>query len=116
MIERWEPQSGKVTSVSDGIAQDNLDIATGYLYRVENLPAFSEIEELRWKALMDSDGERIGTIENIERDEESDRAEFMQIGRGGFLGFGAERFLVPVTAIVRVDEKHVYIDRPLQQL
>ena len=59
---------------------------------------------------------KIGTIETIERDEETDRVEFLQIGRGGFLGFGAERFLVPVTAIVKVDEKHVYIDRPLQQL
>ena len=100
----------------DGITPRDLEVAAGSLYTVENPPAFAEIEELRWKALVGSDGERIGTIEKIERIEETDRAEFIQIGRGGLLGFGAERFLVPVTAIVRVDEKHVYIDRPLQQL
>jgi sporulation protein YlmC with PRC-barrel domain len=102
--------------MSDGIAQNDLEVSIGYMYRVENLPAFADVEALRWKSLVGNDGEKIGTIETVERNEDTDRVEFLQIGRGGFLGFGAERFLVPVTAIVRVDEKHVYIDRPLPTL
>jgi sporulation protein YlmC with PRC-barrel domain len=102
--------------MSDGIAQNNVEVALTYLYTVEDLPAFSEVEEFRWKVMLGIDGERIGTIENVERNEDTDRVEFLQVGRGGFLGFGAERFLVPVTVIVRVDEKHVCIDRSLRDL
>ena len=102
--------------MSDRVAQNDLEGVLSYVYRIESLPAFSDVEDLRWKTLVANDGDKIGTIENIERDEDTDRVEFMQVGRGGFLGFGAERFLVPVTAIVKVDEKHVYIDRPLNRL
>jgi sporulation protein YlmC with PRC-barrel domain len=87
-----------------------------YLYAENNLPASSDVEHLRWKTLIDSDGEKIGTIENIETDEDTGRVEFLEVGRGGFLGFGAERFLVPVTRIVHVEDKTVQIDRPLPQL
>jgi sporulation protein YlmC with PRC-barrel domain len=102
--------------MSEGIAQNDVEGVLSYMYHLENLPAFSDVEELRWKTLIGNDGERIGTIESIERNEDTERVEFMQVGRGGFLGFGAERFLVPVTAIVNVDEKHVSIDRPLRNL
>lgn len=89
---------------------------TRFLYDENNLPAFADVEELRWKTLLDCDGEKIGTIEAIEVDELRGRVEFMEVGRGGFLGFGAERFLVPVTRIVQVEEKSVRIDRRLRQL
>lgn len=102
--------------MSDGTVQSDVEGVLSYMYDLENLPAFADIEDLRWKTLAANDGEKIGTIESLERDEDTDRVEFLQIGRGGFLGFGAERFLVPVTAVVKVDEKHVYIDRPLNQL
>lgn len=102
--------------VSESMVEHDVAEVSVYLYRFENLPAFADIEELRWKTLIGNDGEKIGTIESIERDEDTDRVEFLQIGRGGFLGFGAERFLVPVTALVRVDEKSVRIDRPMATL
>lgn len=107
---------GNEAPMSDGTTQNDLEGVLSYMYSMEHLPAFDEMDELRWKALVGCDGERIGTIENIDRDEDTDRVEFMQVGRGGFLGFGAERFLVPVTSIVKVDEKHVYLDRPSQSL
>lgn len=88
----------------------------GPLFQENNLPAFADIEPMRWNVLIDSDGEKIGTIESIEVDEETGRVEFLEVGRGGFLGFGAERFLVPVTRIVKIDEKTVQIDRPSARL
>lgn len=102
--------------MSDGAAESAVEVAVVYMYQVENLPAFADMEELRWKTLIGSDGDKIGTIEKVERDEETDRVEFLQIGHGGFLGFHADRFLVPVTVIVNVDDKNVYIDRSLQTL
>lgn len=87
--------------------------AFAYLYVEGNLPLFADVETLRWRQLIDCDGDRVGTIEAIAVDEQTGRVEFIEVGRGGFLGFGAERFLVPVTRIVRVEEKSVQIDRPL---
>ena len=102
--------------MGDRVTQNDVEGVLSYIYQLENLPAFEDVEGLRWRVLIDCDGERIGTIEDIERHEDSDRVEFLQIGRGGFLGFGAERFLVPVTAIVRVDDKNVCIDRSIEHL
>ncbi len=102
--------------MSDGIAQNDVEAALTYMYQAENLPILATVEGLRWKVLVGSDGARIGTIETILTIEDVDRVEFIEVGRGGFLGFGAERFLVPVTVIVQVDEKQVAIDRSLQQL
>ncbi len=102
--------------MSDGIAQNDVEVELTHLYQPGSLPLLATAEELRWKILVDGDGERIGTIETIVSDEDVDRVEFIEVGRGGFLGFGAERFVVPVTVILRVDEKQVYIDRRKQQL
>lgn len=96
--------------MSETLATNLGESGSPYLFRDDNLPALVDIEELRWKILIDSEGEKIGTIESIESDEDTGRVEFLEVGRGGFLGFGAERFLVPVTRIVQVDEKAVQID------
>lgn len=103
-------------SERDSLSAIEIDDLPDALYRADNLPALEDVAEYRWKVLMNFQEERIGTIESIDIQAESTRVEFLQIGRGGFLGFGAERFLVPVTRIRRVDDKHVYIDLPLERL
>jgi sporulation protein YlmC with PRC-barrel domain len=98
-------------SMSDALASQYSSENSGYLYQDTNLPSLDDVEALRWKVLIDCDGERIGTIESIEVDEDTGRVEFLEVGRGGFLGFGAERFLVPVYRIIQIEEKTVQIDR-----
>ncbi len=102
--------------MSKFLATNLADGGQTYLYVPENLPALADVEELRWKVLVDSDDEKIGTIESIEVDEDTGRVEFIEVGRGGFLGFGAERFLVPVTRLIEVTEKTVKLDRSANQL
>jgi sporulation protein YlmC with PRC-barrel domain len=97
--------------MSDTLASEIAVVGSRTLFQENNLTACDEIEPPRWKVLIDCDGEKIGTIESIEVDEDTQRVEFLEVGRGGFLGFGAERFLVPVIRIVQVDEKTVQIDR-----
>ncbi len=92
-------------SMSDTVASEIATLKSRNLFEERNLPAYADVEPLRWKVLIDCDGERIGTIESIEVDEDTGRVEFVEVGRGGFLGFGAERFLVPVIRIVEVEEK-----------
>ena len=103
-------------SMSDTLASEIATLKSRNLFEERNLPAYADIEPLRWKVLVDCDGERIGTIETIEVDEDTGRVEFVEVGRGGFLGFGADRFLVPVIRIVQIEEKHVRIDRPSSAL
>ena len=98
--------------MSDALASGIATEKPYYLYQDDNLPALADVEDLRWKVLVDCEGEKIGTIEHIEVNEDTGRVEFLEVGRGGFLGFGAERFLVPVTRIVEVDDKTVKVDRP----
>lgn len=98
-------------SMSDTLASEFTVLKSHTLFEERNLPAYDEIEPLRWKVLVDCDGERIGTIETIEVDEDTGRVEFVEVGRGGFLGFGADRFLVPVIRIIQIEEKTVQIDR-----
>jgi sporulation protein YlmC with PRC-barrel domain len=102
--------------MSDTLAMNLAVTGSHYLYQDTNLPALADVENLRWKVLVDRDGEKIGTIESIQYDEDTLRVEFVEVGRGGFLGFGAERFLVPVTRILQVEEKTVQIDRPSKTL
>ena len=89
-------------SMSDTVASEIATLKSRNLFEERNLPAYADIEPLRWKVLIDCDGERIGTIESISVDEDTGRVEFVEVGRGGFLGFGADRFLVPVIRIVQV--------------
>lgn len=97
--------------MSDTLASGTAAPEPYYLYQEGNLPALADVENLRWKVLVDCNGEKIGTIEHIEVHEKTGRVEFLEVGRGGFLGFGAKRFLVSVTRIIEVDEKTVKIDR-----
>jgi sporulation protein YlmC with PRC-barrel domain len=87
-----------------------------YLYPQGSRPTRDEIEDFRWKQLIGSDGEKIGTIDELISDEDDGRVEFLQISHGGFLGIGAEHFLVPVSSITGFDDKHVYIDRNVDGL
>jgi len=103
-------------SMSDTVASEIATLKSRNLFEERNLPAYADVEPLRWKVLIDCDGERIGTIESISVDEDTGRVEFVEVGRGGFLGFGADRFLVPVIRIVQVEDKNVRIDRPSSSL
>lgn len=68
-------------------------------------------EDVRGRTVVDANGDDIGTVEDLMLDQDEAKVRFLQVGAGGFLGIGERKFLVPVDAIVRVDEDHVYVDR-----
>ncbi|MGY1749102.1 PRC-barrel domain-containing protein [Modestobacter sp. SYSU DS0511] len=67
--------------------------------------------DVRARSAVDSSGEEIGTVEDLLVDDEECRVRFLQIGSGGFLGIGKDRFLVPVDAVTSVQPDQVQIDR-----
>jgi sporulation protein YlmC with PRC-barrel domain len=68
-------------------------------------------DDLRGRLVVDSNGEEVGSVEDLMIDETERRARFLQVGSGGFLGIGEKRQLIPVDAIVRTDADTVYLSK-----
>ena len=72
--------------------------------------------DVRGRTALDSDGARIGTVEDLLVDEDEDRVRFLRIGSGGFLGVGRDHFLVPVDAVTAVGRETVIVSRDRYRL
>jgi sporulation protein YlmC with PRC-barrel domain len=65
--------------------------------------------DVRDHTVLDSEGNEIGHVSDLIIDEEERRVRFLEVSSGGFLGLGATKFLIPVEAIVNVDDHHVFL-------
>ena len=67
-------------------------------------------QDIRGLAVVDREGEDIGTVDELLVDEGGDHAvRFLEVGSGGFLGIGEDKRLIPVDAVRKVDEQ-VHVD------
>lgn len=73
-------------------------------------------EDVRDRTVIDRDGQEIGSVDDLLIDDQEHKVRFLRIKEGGFLGFGARLFLVPVDAVTRVAEDEVHIDREGQHV
>ncbi|WP_322632909.1 PRC-barrel domain-containing protein [Glycomyces albidus] len=76
-----------------------------------DLTVANEAEDVRGHKVIDRSGEETGTVDGLLIDEAERKVRFLEVGSGGFLGIGKHQVLVPVDAVTRVDDEHVYIDR-----
>jgi sporulation protein YlmC with PRC-barrel domain len=67
-------------------------------------------EDVRGRHVIDSNGEDIGTVDDLLIDNAERKVRFLRVGSGGFLGLGKTTSLIPVDAITRIDAKHVHVD------
>jgi sporulation protein YlmC with PRC-barrel domain len=67
-------------------------------------------EDVRGRSVVDSGGEKIGTVADLLIETETNHVRFLRVEHGGVLGFGAQASFVPVEAIVRVTEDEVHVD------
>ncbi len=67
-------------------------------------------DDIRGMTVVDRDDEEIGTVDTLVIDEQETRVRFLEVGSGGFLGIGEEKRLIPVDAVVRIDEDAVRVD------
>ena len=72
--------------------------------------------DVRERAVVDAEGEEVGTVDDLLVDDAEHRVRFLRVRRGGFLGIGAEHFLVPVDAVGRVTDDAVHLDRDRSRL
>ena len=67
--------------------------------------------DVRGRAVVDRDGQEVGRVDDLLIDDEARRVRFLRVAEGGFLGFGAAHYLVPVEAVVAVHPDRVRIDQ-----
>jgi len=72
--------------------------------------------DVRERTVVDADGQEIGTVDDLLVDDSEHRVRFLRVRHGGFLGIGAEHFLVPVDAVSEVTDEAVHIDRDRSRL
>ncbi len=58
-------------------------------------------QDIRGFDVYDSDGDKIGTIEDFYIDREAHVTRFLDVKAGGFLGIGKKHFLIPVEEVTR---------------
>lgn len=73
-------------------------------------------EDVRGRDVVDSTGEKIGTVDDLALDDAENRVRFLRVAHGGFLGIGEDHFLVPVDAVTRIDENNVHVNRQRKDL
>jgi sporulation protein YlmC with PRC-barrel domain len=66
--------------------------------------------DVRGRAVVDWNGQEIGRIDDLLIDDQAKHVLFLRVAEGGFLGFGATHYLVPVEAVVAVHPDRVQID------
>ena len=72
--------------------------------------------DVRGRHVLDAEGEEVGRVDDLLVDDEEGRVQMLRVERGGFLGIGAERFLVPVAAVTELTDDAVRIDRERSRL
>lgn len=69
-------------------------------------------DDVRGREVVDREGEEVGTVDDLVIDPSEEKVRFLQVGSGGFLGLGESKQLIPVDAVVKIDEKvHIAHDR-----
>ncbi|MFI5892719.1 PRC-barrel domain-containing protein [Actinoplanes sp. NPDC051513] len=64
-------------------------------------------QDVRGRAVIDSAGEKVGTVADLLVD--ADTVRFLSVEHGGILGFGATTSFIPVDAIERVTDDEVHV-------
>ena len=67
--------------------------------------------DVRGRAVLDRDGNEIGEVDDLIVDADEQKVRFLEVGAGGFLGIGEEKFLMPVDAVAEVREDAVRVDQ-----
>jgi len=68
-------------------------------------------KDIRGRKVVDSAGQEIGHVDELLIDSKEKKVRFMQVASGGFLGMGAQKLLIPIDAITRIDKDAVRISR-----
>lgn len=89
----------------------NEDMTTLVRLGDSDLTVANEDDDVRGRKVIDRNGEETGKVDGLLIDEAERKVRFLEVGSGGFLGMGKEQVLIPVDAVVRVDDESVHINK-----
>lgn len=73
-------------------------------------------EDIRDRKVIDRAGDDIGHVSALLIDDADKKVRFLEVAAGGFLGIGERTFLLPVDAIVRMDNERVFVDQTRERI
>jgi sporulation protein YlmC with PRC-barrel domain len=77
----------------------------------DGLTTTDPAHDVRGRRVLDNTGEDIGDVDDLLVDDREHKVRFLRVAAGGFLGLGETKFLIPVDAITKVDDKAVHVDQ-----
>jgi sporulation protein YlmC with PRC-barrel domain len=77
----------------------------------DRLTTSDPAEDVRGRTVLDNTGKDIGNVDDLLVDDREHKVRFLRVAAGGFLGLGETKFLIPVDAITKVDDKAVHVDQ-----
>ena len=77
----------------------------------DKLETSDPAEDVRGRKVVDKVGEDIGHVDDLFVDDREHKVRLLRVAAGGFLGLGETKFLIPVDAITKVDDKTVHVDQ-----
>jgi sporulation protein YlmC with PRC-barrel domain len=96
----------------------NQDESRRKLWRLSDtqLTVADPAEGVRRRDVIDKDAERIGEVSDLMVDDRETRVRFLEVASGGLFGLGRQKSLIPVDAIVRIDDEAVHINQTRQRI
>ena len=77
----------------------------------DGLTTTDPADDVRGRKVLDNTGKNIGDVDDLLVDDLEHKVRFLRVAAGGFLGLRETKFLIPVDAITKVDDKAVYVDQ-----
>jgi sporulation protein YlmC with PRC-barrel domain len=84
--------------------------------RDSDLPRDASAKALLDHDLYDRDGQKIGTVKDLYINTEEGEVRFLDVGAGGFLGFGEKHFMVPMEVVADTSGGGVTIEQSRQKV
>ncbi|MFE0206893.1 PRC-barrel domain-containing protein [Streptomyces sp. NPDC058985] len=73
-------------------------------------------EDVRGRKVADTDGNDIGTVDDLLIDAPERKVCFLLVAHGRFLGFGEKKSFIPVDAVTRITDDQVFIDQSRERV
>jgi len=73
-------------------------------------------EDIRGRKVVDTKGEDVGDVDDLMIDDTEKKVRFLRVASGGFLGMGAQKFLIPVDAIKHIRDDKVVINHDREKI
>ena len=73
-------------------------------------------EDIRGRKVVDTKGEDVGDVDDLMIDDTEKKVRFLRVASGGFLGMGAQKFLIPVDAIKLIRDDTVVVNHDREKI